>query len=229
MASREAAIKNNLNDRARKEGQPDELTTQDIDALVAFYDHTCLKCGKKPAKSVDHVKPLSKGGTNTLDNLQLLCLNCNKAKGAHQVDYRHGKIFNGAIREISENGEPRERRHGGGRKPKEATILKRRIVANKIEEAEASFAFLVAIRDNEDEPIAQRLAAAESILDRVLGKPAQVQPQQGEDLYKLYAQGLKRFVYGDGAIPETGAAQSVQSLLRELSAAALPDSDTLVA
>jgi hypothetical protein len=34
MASREAAIKNNLNDRARKVGQFDELTTQDIDALV---------------------------------------------------------------------------------------------------------------------------------------------------------------------------------------------------
>lgn len=32
MASRENAIKNNLNDRARKVGQFDELTTQDIDA-----------------------------------------------------------------------------------------------------------------------------------------------------------------------------------------------------
>lgn len=56
MASRENAIKNNLNDRARKVGQFDELTTQDIDALIAFYDYSCLKCGKKPASSIDLVK-----------------------------------------------------------------------------------------------------------------------------------------------------------------------------
>jgi hypothetical protein len=47
----------------------------------------------KPATSVDHVKPLSKGGTNTYDNLQLLCVNHNKAKGDEEIDYRNGKIF----------------------------------------------------------------------------------------------------------------------------------------
>jgi hypothetical protein len=95
MASRENAIKNNLNDRARKVGQFDELTTQDIDALIAFYDFTCLYpgCGVKPASSVDHVKPLSKGGTNTFDNLQLLCVNHNKQKGDEEIDYREGKVF----------------------------------------------------------------------------------------------------------------------------------------
>jgi hypothetical protein len=92
MASRENAIKNNLNDRARKVGQFDELTTQDIDALIAFYDYSCLQCGEKPASSVDHVKPLSKGGTNTRDNLQLLCTNHNKAKGDEEIDYRNGKV-----------------------------------------------------------------------------------------------------------------------------------------
>jgi hypothetical protein len=92
MASREAAIKNNLNDRARKVGQFDELTTQDIDALIAFYDYSCLQCGEKPASSVDHVRPLSKGGTNTRDNLQLLCTNHNKAKGDEEIDYRNGKV-----------------------------------------------------------------------------------------------------------------------------------------
>jgi hypothetical protein len=92
MASRENAIKNNLNDRARKVGQFDELTTQDIDALIAFYDYSCLQCGERPASSVDHVKPLSKGGTNTRDNLQLLCTNHNKAKGDEEIDYRKGRI-----------------------------------------------------------------------------------------------------------------------------------------
>jgi len=95
VASKEAAIKNNLNDRARKVGQFDELSTQDIDALIAFYDFTCLNpaCRKKPAKSVDHVIALERGGTNKLENLQLLCVKCNKAKGAKDTDYRNGKIF----------------------------------------------------------------------------------------------------------------------------------------
>lgn len=92
MASRENAIKNNLNDRSRKVGQFDTLTTQDIDALIAFYDYTCLKCGAKPATSVDHVIPLSLGGTNTRQNLQLTCVSCNKAKGDKEEDYRNGRI-----------------------------------------------------------------------------------------------------------------------------------------
>jgi hypothetical protein len=92
MASIEAARKNNLNDRARKVGQPDQLSTQDIDTIIEFYDFTCLKCGKKPANSPDHVIPLSKGGTNTLDNLQLLCLSCNKSKGDDETEYRQDNV-----------------------------------------------------------------------------------------------------------------------------------------
>jgi hypothetical protein len=52
-----------------------------------------LKCGKKPASSVDHVKPLVVGGTNTRENLQLLCVNCNKAKGDEEIDYRKGEFI----------------------------------------------------------------------------------------------------------------------------------------
>jgi len=46
----------------------------------------CVFCGKSPATDVgvklhvDHVVPFSKGGTNSLDNLQSLCEQCNLGK-----------------------------------------------------------------------------------------------------------------------------------------------------
>lgn len=93
MASRTRARINNLNDRAREVGAAGVLTLEDIDALKAFYDFTCLKCGKRPAISPDHVKPLAAGGANTVENLQLLCETCNKGKGDEEIDYRCGKVL----------------------------------------------------------------------------------------------------------------------------------------
>ena len=46
----------------------------------------CVLCGKSPATDlgaklhVDHIIPFSKGGTNTLENLQTLCEQCNLGK-----------------------------------------------------------------------------------------------------------------------------------------------------
>lgn len=93
MASRTRARINNLNSRAREVGAAGVLTLEDIDALKAFYDFTCLKCGTKPAISPDHVKPLAAGGENTVENLQLLCETCNKGKGDLEQDYRRGKVL----------------------------------------------------------------------------------------------------------------------------------------
>jgi hypothetical protein len=92
MASRERAIVNNLNERARFYGAMGELDIYVIRALLDFYDHTCLKCGKRPATSPDHVIPLVSGGDNLLPNLQLLCVDCQKEKGDSDTDYRNGLI-----------------------------------------------------------------------------------------------------------------------------------------
>lgn len=48
----------------------------------------CLKCGTEESLSLDHIVPLSAGGTNDDDNLQTLCKRCNSAKGDTTKDHR---------------------------------------------------------------------------------------------------------------------------------------------
>jgi HNH endonuclease len=44
--------------------------------------YSCLACGATDGLSLDHVFPWSLGGEDTYENLQTLCLPCNKRKGA---------------------------------------------------------------------------------------------------------------------------------------------------
>jgi hypothetical protein len=81
--------------------------------------------------------------------------------------------------------ETRPRLPGGGRKPKAITIAKRLLILNKIEEAEKSFAFLVALRDNPDESSSLRQATAIWIYEAINGKAKQPQEQQGEILIRV--------------------------------------------
>ena len=40
----------------------------------------CADCGTTSNLTIDHIIPLGKGGTNTQDNLQMLCYSCNTLK-----------------------------------------------------------------------------------------------------------------------------------------------------
>ena len=68
--------------------------------LLAEYGNICVCC-HTPESLLrtglilvpDHIRPLAKGGTNTLDNLQPLCHGkggCNIRKGVQWIDYRAG-------------------------------------------------------------------------------------------------------------------------------------------
>lgn len=50
----------------------------------------CVASGiARAADEIDHIKPLSQGGTNQRDNLQPLCYQCHAAKTEHET---HGYV-----------------------------------------------------------------------------------------------------------------------------------------
>lgn len=51
-------------------------------------NYKCLCCGSKNNLSIDHIKPINKGGENKISNLQTLCRSCNSKKSDTFKDYR---------------------------------------------------------------------------------------------------------------------------------------------
>lgn len=55
---------------------------EDWEAVLECYGHRCRLCAGTERITPDHIVPLSKGGTNQIDNFQPLCVRCNSTKGA---------------------------------------------------------------------------------------------------------------------------------------------------
>jgi 5-methylcytosine-specific restriction endonuclease McrA len=65
------------------------FTVDEWYVLCKSYDFICLRCKQPGLKlTVDHVMPLSKGGSHWISNLQCLCGPCNSSKGTKSTDYR---------------------------------------------------------------------------------------------------------------------------------------------
>ena len=46
----------------------------------------CVVCGSAENLEIDHIIPVSRGGTNDRENLQLLCRTCNRSKWAYTME-----------------------------------------------------------------------------------------------------------------------------------------------
>lgn len=69
----------------REEEETEEMPSRYIPASVKIAvwrrdGGKCVECGSKEKLEYDHIIPLSKGGSNTERNIQLLCEKCNRKK-----------------------------------------------------------------------------------------------------------------------------------------------------
>lgn len=64
-----------------------------LDVLIEKYGYKCCSCGSIDNITIDHIKPLAKGGTNDLSNFQLLCKSCNSKKHTEEIDYREPPLW----------------------------------------------------------------------------------------------------------------------------------------
>lgn len=66
----------------------EHFTADEWEALLLYYGSKCLNCGSLEKVTADHVVPLALGGSNGIDNIQPLCMDCNCKKGIQALDYR---------------------------------------------------------------------------------------------------------------------------------------------
>jgi len=67
------------------------FTVGEWENLKKQFNHTCPLCGKSEPEivlTIDHIIPLSRGGSNWIENIQPLCLSCNcrKNKKAFKIN-----------------------------------------------------------------------------------------------------------------------------------------------
>lgn len=69
------------NHKKPKDNTRRNFRTDEKSYVLRKYKNKCSNCGVVDDLTINHIKPLSRGGTNDLDNLKTLCRACNSKKG----------------------------------------------------------------------------------------------------------------------------------------------------
>ena len=60
-------------------------------AVMQKSGSVCVACGRDQDLHVDHIVALSRGGSNEIENLQMLCARCNLSKGTKTMEEWQGE------------------------------------------------------------------------------------------------------------------------------------------
>ncbi len=85
------AVINSAKRRTRKKEAQGNISQAEWASIKELYGNACLSCGKTESEitlTMDHVIPLSIGGSNGKENIQPLCGSCNSKKRTKHIDYR---------------------------------------------------------------------------------------------------------------------------------------------
>jgi len=90
--AQEIRLVSDRNRRALRRGSSGQHTKEDVAEILRRQKYRCAECGasvrKTTERHVDHIMPLSRGGSNGKENLQILCPRCNLRKAAkHPLDF----------------------------------------------------------------------------------------------------------------------------------------------
>lgn len=71
---------------ALRKGAFGKLSRVDVELAIEIQDWKCLSCARclRDGYDVDHIVPISKGGSNLPINIQILCPRCNRQKAAKE-------------------------------------------------------------------------------------------------------------------------------------------------
>jgi 5-methylcytosine-specific restriction endonuclease McrA len=79
-------------------------TNEEWETLKGHFNYRCLSCGYYEPEirlTKDHVLPISQGGSDSIDNIQPLCLGCNCMKMSIGIDFRELWVAKGDTRRFS--------------------------------------------------------------------------------------------------------------------------------
>jgi len=80
--------------RSRKAGAQGQHSADDIKRLVHRFHGLCAYCGVEPFNDIEHVVPLSRGGSDYIGNLLPACRTCNSKKHKKLLIEWKAEVYN---------------------------------------------------------------------------------------------------------------------------------------